>query len=184
VHSLWHSLYTSCKEILTLFLLRFTSRNIPCQLTLCRLCAQLAPAHEEKQFKFLCRHFKATYTRSKIHSFLKRLRHNREIANTIHTIHWINFSLLSSFKIKTMVTTKIKETTTTLRFLPAHNSRNPSFGHTKSLFIQKKQTNYYLIVVTLRLGLISQVMRAHFVSMCVIFPLLFSIASKYRRSHM
>jgi hypothetical protein len=78
-----------------------------------------------------------------------------------------------------MVTAKIKETTTALRFLLAHNSRNPSFGRTKSLFIQKKQTNCYLIAVTLRLGLSSQVTRAHFASTCVIFPLLFSIASKY-----
>jgi hypothetical protein len=78
-----------------------------------------------------------------------------------------------------MVTTKIKETTTTLRFLLAHNSHNPSFGRTKYLFIQKKQTNCYLIAVTLRLRLRSQVTCAHFVSTRVIFPLLFPIASKY-----
>jgi hypothetical protein len=77
-----------------------------------------------------------------------------------------------------MVTAKIKATTTVHKFLLAHNSRNPSFGRTKSLFIQKKQTNCYLIAVTLRLGLSSQVTRAHFVSTRVIFPLLFSIASK------
>jgi hypothetical protein len=104
---------------------------------------------------------------------------NREIENTIHTIHLINFYLLSSFKIKKMVMAKIKATTTALRFLLARNSRNPSFGRIKSLFIQKKQTNYYLIAVTLRLGLSSQVTRAHFVSTRVIFPILFSIASKY-----
>ena len=74
VHSLWQSLYTSCKEILMLFLLSFTSRNRPCQRTPCGLCAHLASTHEENRFKFLCKHFKATYTRSNIHSFLKRLR--------------------------------------------------------------------------------------------------------------
>jgi hypothetical protein len=77
-----------------------------------------------------------------------------------------------------MVTTKIKETTIVHKFLLAHNSHNPYSGHTKSLFIQNKQTNYYLIAVTLRLRLGSQVTRAHFVSTRVIFPILFSIASK------
>jgi hypothetical protein len=109
---------------------------------------------------------------------LKRLRQQQR--NFKHYSHHTldQFSLLSSFKIKKMVTAKIKATTTALRFLLAHNSRNPSFGHTKSLFIQKKQTNCYLIAVTLRLGLSSQVTRAHFVSTRVIFPLLFSITSK------
>jgi hypothetical protein len=77
-----------------------------------------------------------------------------------------------------MVTAKIKEKTIVHKFLLAHNSRNPYFGCTKSLFIQKKKTNCYLIAVTLRLGLRSQLTCAHFVSMHVIFPLLFSIASK------
>jgi hypothetical protein len=78
-----------------------------------------------------------------------------------------------------MVTAKTKATTIFHKFLLAHNSHNPSFGHTKSLFIQKKQTNCYPIAVTLRLGLSSQVTRAHFISTRVIFPLLFSITSKY-----
>jgi hypothetical protein len=129
--------------------------------------------------------FKIYTSISKLHALVVRFiilekinDNNREIVNNIHTIHWINFPLLSSFKIEKMVTAKIKATTTVHKFLLAHNSRNPYFGRTKSLFIQKKQTNCYLIVVTLRLGLSSQVTRAHFVSTHVIFPLLFSIASK------
>jgi hypothetical protein len=70
-----------------------------------------------------------------------------------------------------MVTAKIKATTTALRFLLAHNSHNPSFGCTESLFLQNKQTKFYLIAATLRLGLISQVTHAHFVPTHVIFPI-------------
>jgi hypothetical protein len=85
VHSLRQSLYTSCKESLTLFLLIFTNRNRPCQRTPCGLCAHLALTRKEKRFKFLCKHFKATYTRSKIHSFLKRLRQQQR--NCKHYSH-------------------------------------------------------------------------------------------------
>ena len=74
-----------------------------------------------------------------------------------------------------MVTAKIKAITTIRKFLLAHNSPNPPFGRTKSLFIQKKQINCYPIAVTLRPGLSSQVTRAHFVSTHMMFPLLFSI---------
>jgi hypothetical protein len=87
--------------------------------------------------------------------------------------------LLSSFKIQENGYSQTQTTIIALRFLLFHSYRNPSLGCTESLFIQNKQTNYYIIEVTLRLGLSSQVTRAHFVSMHVIFPLLVSIASKY-----
>jgi len=66
-----------------------------------------------------------------------------------------------------------------MRFLLACNYHNCYLGHTKPLFIQKKQTNCYLIVVTSRLWLNGQVIGAHSVYACDISFYCFLSTSKY-----
>jgi hypothetical protein len=104
------------------------------------------------------------YAHSQQDSFILENIDNNSRENTNNAVShiWINFPLLSSFKSRKWLQLKITQQLMLKNFYLLATLVTLPLGIQNLSLYKRKQTNYYLVVVTSRLGLNSQVMRAQF----------------------